>query len=160
MDGSGDLFGTTTLGGAYGDGDAFEITKNGSAYSAPTISNAVLLRTTAIRRLAGWSPMRLATCSVSTVGDANDDGVVFEIAKNGSSYNAPVVVASFNGKDGAGPHDSLIVDSSGDLFGTTFSGGADDDGVVFEIVKNGSAYNAPSPWRRSMEPMAETPTPA
>ena len=34
----------------------------------------------------------------------------------------------------------LMEDSSGNLFGTTFNGGTNNDGAVFELVKNGSSY--------------------
>jgi uncharacterized repeat protein (TIGR03803 family) len=37
------------------------------------------------------------------------------------------------------PQGSLIADNKGDLFGTTASGGANNDGTVFEITKAGSA---------------------
>jgi uncharacterized repeat protein (TIGR03803 family) len=38
------------------------------------------------------------------------------------------------------PEGSLIADASGDLFGVTAFGGADNDGTVFEIVKTASGY--------------------
>ena len=47
-----------------------------------------------------------------------------------------MTLASFNDDDGSLPEASLIIDSSGDLFGTTVTGGASDDGIVFEMVKN------------------------
>ena len=36
----------------------------------------------------------------------------------------------------------LIADSNGNLFGTTFGGGANGDGTVFEIVKTPTGYAA------------------
>src|SRR6185437_14064060 len=42
--------------------------------------------------------------------------------------------------DGANPSAALIADSQGDLFGTTISGGASGNGVVFELTPNGSGY--------------------
>jgi uncharacterized repeat protein (TIGR03803 family) len=38
-----------------------------------------------------------------------------------------------NGIDGQAPHSSLIFDSAGNLYGTTYSGGTYDDGTVFEL---------------------------
>ena len=37
-------------------------------------------------------------------------------------------------------HAGLIADAAGDLFGTTFEGGANGDGTVFEIAKTGGRY--------------------
>jgi uncharacterized repeat protein (TIGR03803 family) len=37
----------------------------------------------------------------------------------------------------------MVVDASGDLFGTQASGGANNDGAVFEIVNTGSGYASP-----------------
>jgi len=38
------------------------------------------------------------------------------------------------------PYGTLIADANGDLFGTTSTGGASNDGTVFELVKSGSTY--------------------
>src|SRR5271166_1088115 len=47
-------------------------------------------------------------------------------------------LVSFNGSNGDFPEGGLIADANGDLFGTTFSGGADGRGTLFEIVNNGA----------------------
>jgi uncharacterized repeat protein (TIGR03803 family) len=46
----------------------------------------------------------------------------------------------FNVTDGSNLTGSLIADSNGDLFGTTGSGGANNDGTVFEIAKTAAGY--------------------
>ena len=61
---------------------------------------------------------------------------MFEIAKTVDGYaSTPTTLVSFNGTDGAIPHAGLIADADGDLFGTTYTGGANGDGTVFEIAK-------------------------
>ena len=64
---------------------------------------------------------------------------MFELAKTGGSYTLKTLV-SFNGANGDSPGAGLIADAAGDLFGTTVSGGANDDGTVFEIAKTGGRY--------------------
>jgi uncharacterized repeat protein (TIGR03803 family) len=49
------------------------------------------------------------------------------------------VLASFNDADGFAPT-SLIADAKGNLFGTTFGGGAHGMGTVFELAKTSSGY--------------------
>jgi hypothetical protein len=148
MDATGDLFGTAQSGGAHSDGTVFEIVKSGSSYSGtPTV-------------LASFSGTHAAdsygSLIMDTAGDlfgttyygganggTNGYGTVFEITKTGGIYNStPTVLASFNASNGEAPLGSLIMDSSGDLLGTTLAGGANGDGVVFEIAKTGSGYSS------------------
>src|ERR1051325_8182743 len=53
-------------------------------------------------------------------------------------------LANFTTQNGnlSNPTDVLFADSSGNLFGTTKSGGANSLGAVFEIPLNGSTYGA------------------
>jgi len=66
-----------------------------------------------------------------------------------------------NGPDGNDPYADLIRDASGNLYGTTFYGGAYGGGTVFEISNIGSPTPTPSPsTTRSPTPSASpTPTP-
>lgn len=51
----------------------------------------------------------------------------------------PVVLYAFQGGiDGAYPHAGVIRDSKGNLYGTTFTGGANEWGIVFKVAPNGS----------------------
>ena len=69
-------------------------------------------------------------------------GAVFEIVKTSDGYaSTPTLLASFSVADGKYPgNGELIADAAGDLFGTTYSGGAYGDGAVFEIVKAADGY--------------------
>ena len=73
-------------------------------------------------------------------GGANNSGTVFELAKTSSGYSsAPTVLTAFNGTDGAAPGDTLLLDGAGNLFGTTYVGGASNEGVVFELSNSGGS---------------------
>jgi uncharacterized repeat protein (TIGR03803 family) len=142
-DAAGDLFGVTANGGAYGYGTVFEIAKTSTGYAtAPTL-------------LASFNNADGASPSGSLIADAAGNlfgttsegggpgnyGIVFEIAKTASGYaSTPITVASFNGTDGLQPSGGLIMDAAGDLFGTTYGGGANSDGTIFEIAKSGTGY--------------------
>ena len=67
----------------------------------------------------------------TTYGGANNDGTVFELAAG--SY-ALTTLVSFNGADGAIPEAGLFMDAAGNLYGTTYSGGTNGDGTVFEVA--------------------------
>jgi uncharacterized repeat protein (TIGR03803 family) len=68
-------------------------------------------------------------------GGQNGYGVVFKANRNGQE----AVVHSFAGgaNDGAYPEDSLIIDSAGNLYGTTFNGGPANAGTVFKLSSKG-----------------------
>jgi uncharacterized repeat protein (TIGR03803 family) len=69
-------------------------------------------------------------------------GIVFLPALAAAQSNqgsAFTVLYSFTGKrDGAAPQASLLLDAGGNLYGTTYAGGADDCGVVFKLDPNGN----------------------
>ena len=143
-DAAGDLFGTAGLGGADGYGVVFEIAKTSSGYaSTPTIL-------VSFNGSDGETPFGGLVVdadgdlfgTTSTGSGANSSGEVFEIAETSSGYAAtPTVLTNFNGANGDGPTAGLVMDASGDLFGTTYSGGGEwNAGVVFEIVKTNSGY--------------------
>ena len=57
----------------------------------------------------------------ASTGGAAGDGTVFELAHGSGALTA---LASFNGANGARPLAALIMDGSGNLYGTTRQGGA------------------------------------
>jgi uncharacterized repeat protein (TIGR03803 family) len=74
-------------------------------------------------------------------GGTNGDGTVFELANTGTGYaGTPAILGNFTNSSGYNPHDGLIADAAGDLFGTTFTGGEYGDGTVFEIVNTSTGY--------------------
>jgi autotransporter passenger strand-loop-strand repeat protein len=143
-DANGDLFGTTQAGGAYGYGTVFEIANTSSGYATTPIP-LYSFNTPHYLGLKGSLFVDAAGNVFGTTFDGggayNNYGAVFEIIKTGGTFAAsPITLASFNGSDGGNPNDGLTADAAGDLFGTTFGGGADNDGAVFEIVNTSTGY--------------------
>ena len=66
----------------------------------------------------------------------NRDGTVYEIAKGSTAITT---LASFTGANGTNPSGGVTFDSSGNLFGTTYAGGVNSDGTVYEIAKGSTA---------------------
>jgi len=65
-------------------------------------------------------------------GDSNQ-GTVFDLAEKRGKWTEHTRLA-FDGNDGEYPRSGLTQDSSGALYGTTYKGGADGSGTVFEIT--------------------------
>ena len=140
-DSHGNLFGTTGDGGANGDGTVFEIAKTADGYASTSTTLASFNGEDGSAPQAGLIADSNGELFGTTYGGgANDDGTVFEIVKTAAGYaSAPTTLFSFNAANGGGPS-GLIADANGDLFGTTYGGGANDDGTVFEIVKTAAGY--------------------
>jgi uncharacterized repeat protein (TIGR03803 family) len=127
MDGSGNLYGTTYGGGAYGDGMVFELTAAGGTLTTLASFNG----TDGANPYAGLIADGSGNLYGTTYGGgASGDGTVFELAHGSGVITT---LASFNGTDGANPQAGLILDGSGNVYGTTYGGGASGDGTVFEL---------------------------
>ncbi len=82
---------------------------------------------------------------IRQVGGANGDGAVFEIAKGSGQITD---LASFSAATGDAPLANVVLDSSGNLFGVTNIGGANNGGTVYEIA-NADPSPAPEPSQAS-----------
>jgi len=73
-------------------------------------------------------------------GGANGDGEIFELKRGAKNTYAFEILYTFcaaaHCKDGAHPVGSLIVDTSGNLYGATAGGGTYSAGEVFELKSN------------------------
>jgi uncharacterized protein YceK len=154
-DTSGNLVGTTFLGGAYGSGAVFKIAKTTPGYASSAtplfsfkMDNGGLplsgLIADANGNLFGTTSGGGANCH-----NGRQCGTAFEIPKTAAGYApTPETLVNFcmlsDCADGAVPQSALIVDAKGNLFGTTYLGGTHNRGTVFEIVKTPGGY-APTP---------------
>jgi uncharacterized repeat protein (TIGR03803 family) len=143
-DAGGNLFGTTSVGGANNGGTVFEIAKTASGFAGtPTILYSFCAQHNCADGLEPFAGLTADAggnlFGTTEFGGANDRGTVFEIAKTASGFaGTPTILYSFcaqaNCTDGSDPVAGLLADASGNLFGTTFVGGANDRGTVFEVT--------------------------
>lgn len=70
-------------------------------------------------------------------GGTNYDGTVFEITPAGKLRTLYNFCSQFTCADGDIPWAGLVQGSNGAFYGTTFSGGSDNDGTVFKITASG-----------------------
>jgi uncharacterized repeat protein (TIGR03803 family) len=142
---SGDLFGTTSLGGNYagicshtGCGVVFELSPKGVGVWKET----VLL---AFQGTDGSNPNSTLTFDAAgnLYGAAPDNtpqfagGMIFELSPGPKGWTEHVLHNFGKGFDGAGPNGPLIFDSSGNILGTTFGGGT--AGITFSEIA-GTAF--------------------
>jgi uncharacterized repeat protein (TIGR03803 family) len=69
-------------------------------------------------------------------GTAGDGGTVFEVTASGKLTTLYSFCTQTNCSDGAGPN-SLILGANGNFYGTTLTGGSQQDGAVFEVAPSG-----------------------
>jgi len=143
FDASGNLYGTTAQGGAYSLGTGFELKpKTGGGWTETVLHNFGHSKD-------GYDPgAGLIFDSTGNLygttfyGGAFGKGTVFELSpKSGGGWTEKVVHSFGSGKDGANPLAELVFDAAGDLYGTTYEGGAYATGTVFELVpKTGGGW--------------------
>ena len=125
---SGNLFGVTRYTGSSSAGSIFEVAAG--SHSVTTLANF----NGANGSLPWYNPILDRAGNLFGVtgnGGAHGYGTVYELPAGSSTI---VTLASFNNTNGAMPSDNLLLDSVGDLFGTTRSGGTSGYGTVFEVA--------------------------
>lgn len=74
--------------------------------------------------------------------DAN--GVVYELTSSNGSWTESAIYLFRASTDGQYPYSGVVLDSSGNLYGTTFAAGAHGYGNVFQLTHSGSGWSANS----------------
>jgi len=137
----GSLFGTGEGTGIApkGCGQVFELTQSGSSWKASSRLK--------FNGADGCTPFDgLISDSHGVLygtagnGDAFGGGNVFGLQKTGVGWVHGTIWAFGNGDDGESPDCDLIMDSSGNLYGTTSAGGTAFDGTVFELSVSGGVW--------------------
>ncbi|HEY2586373.1 MAG TPA: choice-of-anchor tandem repeat GloVer-containing protein, partial [Tepidisphaeraceae bacterium] len=129
-DSAGNLYGTASAGGPYGQGTIFEIAHGSNAITTLASFNGTNGSTP-------WGTLAIDPSGnlygATTVGGPypNSNGTVFELAQGS---NVVTTLAAFNGAYKLAPFGGVTLDSSGNLFWTA-QGGNNGDGAVFELAK-------------------------
>jgi uncharacterized repeat protein (TIGR03803 family) len=128
--GDGNLYGTTSSGGASGMGTLFRITLTGGFTTLVAFNG-----TNGANPMAGLMRANDGNFYGTTFGGGpGRQGVLFRLSATGTL----TVIASFSGANGAAPQAEVIQASDGLLYGTTNLGGANGKGVVFRASLNGN----------------------
>ena len=74
------------------------------------------------------------------MGGAHGGGVVFRLTRSGDSWTESVLWSFTGGSGGTTPLSGVVFDSAGNLYGTAAFGGANGDGVVYQLSPSGSSW--------------------
>lgn len=140
MDSSGNLYGTTTSGGTYGYGTVFELSPSGSSWTESVIWNFGA----SIGGVGdGKTPYANLTIDLggnlygtTSAGGYLGYGRVFELSYSAAlSQWTEIVLWDFaGGNEGKTPWGGVILDSTGNLYGTTAYGGTSGYGIVYQLI--------------------------
>lgn len=137
MDAQGNLYGTTTIGGSHNSGAVFELSAKGvysvlysfgsHANDGNTVDSPVTVD--AEGNLYG----------VTVLGGSSNNGIVFKLTP-GATWKETILYnfEGYSENDGSQPAGALVIDSGGNLYGTTYQGGGFyNNGTAFELSPSG-----------------------
>lgn len=143
MDAAGNLYGSAVEGGTANGGVAFELSPGPSGWTETILHNFT-------GQQDGGEPYGGVTLDAAgnvygtavTGGSGSCEGgcgVLYQLSNSGGVWTQKVI-HSFTGADGSGPGGRPTVDASGNVFGTTPTGGAFGLGVIYEASPNGAGW--------------------
>ncbi len=130
----GDFYGTTYYGGTDNDGTVFKITSGGTLTTLHNFASS--------DGAQPWGGLVQASdgnfYGTTSVGGTNGGGTVFKITPAGTLTTLYNFCAQSSCADGATAYDALMQASDGNLYGTTYIGGAYNYGTMFKITLGGT----------------------
>jgi uncharacterized repeat protein (TIGR03803 family) len=140
FDSSGSLYGETVFGGSADQGSVFKMTPNSQGgwaesvlYSFKNSKSGIGPQGGLVFDTQGSLYGTASGGSISSSCAPFSCGVVFKLTPSGTGW-AQSVIHAFSGADGSEPNGPLVFDAAGNLYGTTFDGGAFDGGTVFKLA--------------------------
>jgi uncharacterized repeat protein (TIGR03803 family) len=144
LDSEGNLYGGTLAGGANGKGVAYKVAPSGQEtvlYNFCSLANCV----------DGWAAGVSVLDSEGNLygtagfGGANNVGAVYKLTASGKETVLHSFCSLKNCADGSAPSGGVIIDSEGNLYGTTLYGGASSNGsgvtsgagVLYKLAPSG-----------------------
>ncbi len=127
-------YGTTYWGGLFGQGTIFEITPTGQLTTLHSFAGGP---TDGAYPIAGLVQVGGNFYGTTELGGASGLGTIFEITPAGQLTTLYSFCSQPGCADGEVPYAGLIQGANGNLYGTTFGGGAGGGGTVFEITPAG-----------------------
>jgi len=135
---SGVLYGTASWGGTVGAacpsgcGTVFALTPGAGGWSQ-SVLYAFAGGSDGVGPYAGLTLDKSGNIyGTTTAGGAFGNGTVFMLARSAGQWKE-TILHSFSGPDGTLPYGALLLDAANNLYGTTYQGGSENNGVVFRL---------------------------
>jgi uncharacterized repeat protein (TIGR03803 family) len=146
FDGAGNLYGVTWFGGpgvgSYGGGTVYKLSPAGGGLWTETVIHTFGIGSDGLWPLAGLTIDAAGNLyGTTSVGGTNNAGTVYKLTPNSDGTWSETILYSFASRpDGYSPAGEVILDATGNIYGTTVFGGALNYGLVFELSSNSGAY--------------------
>jgi uncharacterized repeat protein (TIGR03803 family) len=155
-DASGNYYGTTTAGGSSNNGTVYRMSFNGTVWKS-TVLHSFCLKTDCADGSQPHGGLIMDTAGnlygMTTNGGYNNAGVVYELSPNGAKWTYTLLYKfckKMGCADGQNPFYANLsyqgastgaaYDGTSPLYGTTQMGGANQDGVVFQLTSSGGTW--------------------
>jgi uncharacterized repeat protein (TIGR03803 family) len=140
LDAEGNVYGTTSFGGAYGDGAVYKLSPSGSGWTENVLYSFRDLND-GQNPVGGLVLDQAGNLYGGTFdGGANGGGTVYELSPSGGKWRLSILY-SFSGGYG-GPYNKLTFDAEGNLYGATNGEGANGFGMIFKLAPSNPAPNS------------------
>ena len=134
VDGSGNLYGMTPTGGTYGAGTIYKMHPHGSSWDFQVIHTFTGGADGASGSAGRMLLSQGALYGAVTAGGTYGAGLVFQLTHTAVGEWDFSALYSFRGQpDGSFPYGGLLRAASGKLYGTTYYGGENGIGAVYEL---------------------------
>jgi len=140
FDSAGNFYGTTSLGGDTGNGTVFEVKRSGKQWIESVIYS-FKGGTDAFNPVAGVTlDSKGMIYGTTSFGGANGDGTVYRLQRSGSHWKETILYSFKGASDGQHPVGGVILDSTGNLYGSTFQGGVNGGGTVYRLSHSSKGW--------------------
>lgn len=140
LDSAGNIYGTTESGGQTDQGAVWRLTPVKSGSSNKSWTEQLIYSFKGTQKDGSFPYGGVVLDAAGNIygttlgGGVEERGTVYELSPVSGGKYSETFLWGFNITDGASPDASLILDSSGNLYGTALAGGSNSAGVVFELT--------------------------
>jgi uncharacterized repeat protein (TIGR03803 family) len=141
LDAQGNVYGTTWMGGTDNGGVVYRLTNSGSGWTYTMLYGFQ-------GSVNGTGPVGGVVFDqagnlygATATGGSGGGGTVYELSPSGGGWNFSLLYSFTASGYNPGPLDSLTLDAAGNLYGTTYRGGAFGYGTVFKLTHNNGSWS-------------------